>query len=170
MDTADRTPPPQVADERETLAAYLDFHRATLEVKCTGLSDGQLRERPVPPSKLSLLGLVRHVTEVERGWFGNCVARRGLRPLYYSEPDNLDGDFDDLDDAPVAEVLAAWRATCNESREIVAAADSLDDLGTRGDGSDVTLRWVVVHMIEEYARHNGHADLLRERIDGATGE
>ena len=170
MDTADRTPPPQVADERETLAAYLDFHRATLEVKCTGLSDGQLRERPVPPSKLSLLGLVRHVTEVERGWFGNCVARRGLRPLYYSEPDNLDGDFDDLDDAPVAEVFAAWRATCNESREIVAAADSLDDLGTRGDSSDVTLRWVVVHMIEEYARHNGHADLLRERIDGATGE
>jgi hypothetical protein len=170
VDTADRTTPPQIADERETLAAYLDFHRATLEVKVGGLSDEQLRERAVPPSKLSLLGLVRHLTEVERGWFGNCVARRGLRPLYYSEPDNLDGDFDDLDAVPVAEVLAAWRATCNESREIVAAADSLDDLGARGDGSDVTLRWVVLHMIEEYARHNGHADLLRERIDGSTGE
>jgi hypothetical protein len=170
VDAADRTDPPQVADERETLTAYLDYHRDTLEVKCTGLSDEQLRERPVPPSKLSLLGLVRHLTDVERGWFGNCIARRGLRPLYYSAPDNLDGDFDDLDDAPVVEVFAAWRATCNESREIAAAADSLDDLGARGDGSDVTLRWVMVHMIEEYARHNGHADLLRERIDGATGE
>jgi hypothetical protein len=170
MTSDDRVEPPQVADERATLAGYLDYHRATLEMKCAGLTDEQLRERSVPPSSLSLLGLVRHLTEVERGWFGRAFSRAHVTPLYYSDPDNPDGDFDDLDSPDVAQVFATYRATCEESRRIVANASSLEDLGVRGNGSDVTLRWILLHMLEEYARHNGHADLLRERIDGATGE
>jgi Protein of unknown function (DUF664) len=165
-----RIEPPQVADERATLSAYLDYHRATLEMKCAGMSDQQLRQRAVPPSSLSLLGLVRHLTDVERGWFGESFGRRQLPPLYSSEPDNIDGDFDDLDFPAIADVFATYREVCEESRRIVVDAGSLDDLGIRGNGSDVTLRWIMLHMLEEYARHNGHADLLRERIDGATGE
>jgi hypothetical protein len=170
MTLDERTIPPQVADERTSLAAYLDLHRDTLALKCAGLTDAELRTRAVPPSILSLLGLVRHMTEVERGWFANRIAHRNLPPVYYSEPDNPDGDFLDLDSADVATVFAAWREACAESRDIVARAESLEVLGKRGDGSDVSLRWIMMHMLEEYARHNGHADLLRERIDGATGE
>jgi Protein of unknown function (DUF664) len=169
MTSDHRVDPPQVADERTTLSGYLDYHRATLEMKCSGLTDDQLRDRSVPPSSLSLLGLVRHLTEVERGWFGESFNRVQMTPLYFSD-DNVDGDFDDLAFPDVAQVFATYRATCEESRRIVAGASSLDDLGVRGNGSDVTLRWILLHMLEEYARHNGHADLLRERIDGATGE
>jgi uncharacterized damage-inducible protein DinB len=159
-----------VADERNSLEGFLDYHRQTLAWKCAGLTDDQLRQRGVSPSALSLLGLVRHMTEVERGWFGNTFAHRDLPPLYYSEPDNENGDFDDLDSPGVAEVFAAWQTACAESRKIVANAGSLDDLTVRGNGSNVTLRWIILHMLEEYARHNGHADLLREQVDGATGE
>ncbi|MET1072344.1 MAG: DinB family protein [Umezawaea sp.] len=166
----ERTDPPLEADERASLSAFLDYHRDTLALKCAGLTDEQLRTRAVPPSPMSLLGLVRHLTEVERGWFGNRVARRNLPPLYYSDPDNPDGDFDDVDTADVAEAFATWRTTCAESRDIVAGVDSLDFLGKRGNGDDVSLRWIMLHLLEEYARHNGHADLLRERLDGATGE
>ena len=162
--------PPQLADERESLAAYLDYHRATLEWKCAGLTHDQLRELSVPPSGLSLLGLVRHLTEVERGWFGNCFGRQDLPPLYFSEPDNESGDFNDLDSPEVDAVFATYRETCAASRAIVAGAASLDDVGIRANGSTASLRWIMLHMLEEYARHNGHADLLRERIDGATGE
>jgi hypothetical protein len=169
MTLDERTIPPQVADERTSLAAYLDYHRDTLALKCAGLTDVELWTRAVPPSTLSLLGLVRHMTEVERGWFGRRIARRDLPPLYFSDPDNPDGDFLDLESPDVATVFAVWRDTCAESRDIVANA-SLETLGKRNDGSDVTLRWIMMHMLEEYARHNGHADLLRERIDGATGE
>jgi Protein of unknown function (DUF664) len=161
-------PPAQVADERKTLCAYLDFHRATFARKCFGLTQEQLHERAIRPSRLSLLGLLRHLTDVERIWFANRFAHRDV-PMLYSTDDNLDGDFEDLDSAPVADVWEAWLAACAESRKIVAAA-SLDDHGVRGDDSEVTLRWVVLRLIAEYARHNGHADLLRERIDGATGE
>jgi uncharacterized damage-inducible protein DinB len=159
---------PQIGDERPMLSAYLDFQRATLEMKCAGLSDEQLRERAVPPSTLSLLGLVRHLTDVERIWFVVRFARREA-PAYYSTDNNLDGDFNDLDYPPVDEVFARWRSACAESREIVARTSTLDELGVRGDGSSASLRWILVHLIEEYARHNGHADLLRERIDGTTG-
>ncbi len=170
MTIDERVEPQQVADERATLSGYLDYQRATLAMKCSRLTDDQLRERAVPPSKLSLLGLVRHLTEVERSWFVGRFARRDVQPLYYSDPDNVDGDFDDLDFPEVAQVFATFHEACEESRRIVAGAGSLDDLGVRGNGSDVTLRWIMLHMLEEYARHNGHADLLRERIDGATGE
>jgi hypothetical protein len=161
-------PPAQVADERTTLGAYLDFHRATLARKCFGLTDEQLRDRPVPPSTLSLLGLVRHLTDVERIWFANRFAERNV-PMLYATEDDPEGDFENLDSADVAEVLTAWRAACAMSREIVAGA-SLDDVGVRGDGSKASLRWIMLRLIAEYARHNGHADLLRERLDGTTGE
>jgi uncharacterized damage-inducible protein DinB len=165
----DRTEPQYVADERAVLTGFLDFHRDTLEWKCTGLTPEQLRERAVPPSTMSLLGIVRHLADVERGWFRRGVAGEKIGPIFYSD-DDPDGDFDNVDDATQADVdeaFAAWRAEVQRAREITAAA-SLDDTFTRRD--EISVRWVLVHMIEEYARHNGHADLLRERIDGATGE
>jgi uncharacterized damage-inducible protein DinB len=167
-----RTDPPVVADERTMLEAWLDFHRATLATKCAGLSDDQLREQAVPPSTLSLLGLLRHMTEVERGWFGRSLAGEHIEPTYYSE-EKPDDDFDDIATQDPAEAYAVWAAECIRSRER-AEGFSLDDLGKgkrRREGDPrVSLRWIMVHMIEEYARHNGHADFLRERIDGATGD
>lgn len=160
---------PREAGERETLRAWLEWHRATLALKCEGLSDDQLRERSVPPSTLSLLGLVRHMAEVERGWFRRTLACEDAPLIYCSQDDNPDGDFDDVADADVAADFGTWRAECGAARSAEAAAPSLDMAGTQRTGTRVSLRWIMVHMIEEYARHNGHADLLRERIDGATG-
>lgn len=156
------------ADERATLTGFLDFQRATLALKCEGLTDEQLRVRAVPPSSLSLLGLVRHLAEVEANWF---------RPLLAGEPMGgiwapglaVDVAFDDAATAEVAEAFTVWRAECEHARDLVAAAPSLETSGERG-GERYTVRWVLVHLIEEYARHNGHADLLRERLDGATGQ
>lgn len=164
----DRVDPPLLASEREMLVAWLDWHRATLALKCEGLSDAQLAERSVPPSRLSLLGLVRHMAEVERGWFRRGVGGEDAPPGYYTDA-NPDGDFEDVDSADVAEAFATWRADCDRAREIVAAAPSLD-VTFSGTTRQYSLRWVLVHMIEEYARHNGHADLLRERIDGSVGD
>ncbi len=164
---AARTDPSYLLPEREMLVAWLEFHRATLAWKCEGLSDEQLRERAVPPSKMSLLGLVRHMADVERNWFRRVLSRENAPGLFWS-PGNQDGDFDDTDTASVAEAFAAWDAECSNAR-LVTSRLHLDDCGDRR-GEKVSLRWVLVHMVEEYARHNGHADLLRERIDGATGE
>jgi uncharacterized damage-inducible protein DinB len=159
---------PREAGERETLNAWLEYHRATLMIKCDGLSPEQLRERSVPPSSLSLLGLVRHMAEVERGWFRRRVAGETAVPRYYSD-ENPDGDFDDVDTADVDEAFATWRDDVERARAAVAAVPSLDDVfGARENR--YSLRWIMTHMIEEYARHNGHADLLRERIDGSTGD
>ena len=166
--TVERIDPPLVAQEREMLDAWLDFHRATLAVKCEGLTDDQLRARAVPPSSLSLLGLVRHMGEVERSWFRRVLGGEQAPPRYYSD-ENPDGDFDDVAGAGVAEAFGYWRDECAHARERVAAAPSLDVTGTGRDGERYSLRWIMVHMIEEYARHNGHADLLRERIDGTVG-
>lgn len=169
--TDERAEPSAVAGEREMLEGWLDYHRATLEWKCEGLSAEQLRVRAVPPSSLSLLGLVRHMTEVERSWFRNTFRGEDAPPFYYTEKD-LDGDFDHLDSAEPDEVFTAWHAECAYAREVSRAA-SLDDIGTRlrrGTEEEFSLRWILTHMIEEYARHNGHADLLRESIDGATGD
>ncbi len=163
-----RRDPPNIADERTMLDAWLDFHRATLLWKCDGLNDDQLRSRSVPPSTLSLLGLVRHMAEVERHWFRRALVGEDAPPLYYSD-DNEDGDFDDVDGADVAVDLAVYRAEVDRCR-VLAAEHALDDIGRRQrHGQDVSLRWIYVHMVEEYARHNGHADFLRERIDGVTG-
>lgn len=168
--TIQRAEPPHDADERTTLSAYLDYHRATLAMKCDGLDPAQLRERTVPPSSLSLLGLVRHMSEVERGWFRNTFSGQDAPPIYYSK-DEPDGDFDNLDGADVDEVFATWQAECDQARTVVAEAASLGLTSARPSrGRLVTLRWILIHMIEEYARHNGHADLIRERLDGAVGE
>jgi uncharacterized damage-inducible protein DinB len=166
--------PPAVADERTVLAGWLDWHRATLEMKCAGLTPAELATRAVEPSTLSLLGLVRHLADVERGWFRRGLAGEDAPRLYYSDADP-DGDFDNVDpattDAATADAaFATWRAECTRAREIVAALPSLDVLFTHHSGTELSARWVLVHMVEEYARHNGHADLLRERIDGVTGE
>jgi uncharacterized damage-inducible protein DinB len=168
--TVERLIPPQEAGERQMLAAWLDLQRATLAVKCAGLSDEQLREQAVPPSALSLLGLVRHMAEVERNWFRPLLAAEEMSGLW-ADGSRLDPQpaFDDVATADVAAAFAAWRAECEHARELADAAASLEVTGMRG-GARFSLRWVMVHMIEEYARHNGHADLLRERIDGSTGE
>jgi uncharacterized damage-inducible protein DinB len=165
-----RVDPPYVAGEREMLDSWLDFHRATLLMKCQGLTDEQLKTRSVPPSSLSLLGLVRHMTEVERGWFRRVLLGEEAAPLYYSG-DNEDGDFDEVDTADVATDLRRYRDEVEYCRRVTAEHEDLDAVGRRErQGRPVSLRWIYVHMIEEYARHNGHADLLRERIDGATGD
>ncbi|MCP2169083.1 DinB family protein [Goodfellowiella coeruleoviolacea] len=163
-----RVAAPRVAGERETLAAFLDWHRRTLELKCAGLTAEQLSDRAVPPSALSLRGLVRHLSGVERWWFRMQFAGEQVPMLYYSD-DDPDQDFDRLD-GDFAEEVAVWRAECQRSREIVAEATSLDDTATGfATGGPISLRWVMLHVLADYARHNGHADLLRERIDGRTG-
>jgi uncharacterized damage-inducible protein DinB len=165
-----RIDPRQVGDERTMLDEWLEYHRATLLRKCAGLDDEQLRRRACAPSTLSLLGLVRHMTEVERGWFLRGVAgvsSQQVPPLYYSD-DNPDGDFDDVDTADTATAFDTYRQACAEVRSAVAGI-SLDHTFDNGR-PPCSVRWVYLHMIEEYARHNGHADLLRERIDGSTGE
>jgi uncharacterized damage-inducible protein DinB len=165
----DRPHAPGAADERTMLAGWLDYHRATLEMKCAGLTPAQLATRAVEPSTLSLLGLVRHMADVERGWFRRRIAGEDAPPLYYSD-DDPDGDFDNLDPATADDAFATWRAECARAREIATALPSLDVTVIDREGRQLSARWVLHHMIEEYARHNGHADLLRERIDGVTGE
>jgi len=164
---AGRTYPPFIADERTMLDAWLDFHRDTLLWKCDGLSPQDLVRRSAEPSTLTLLGLVRHMAQVERGWFRHCLAGEDTVPLY-SREDAEDADFDELDPDRVDEDFATYRTEVERCRGVAARHD-LDDCGERR-GRQISLRWIYVHMIEEYARHNGHADLLRERIDGATGD
>jgi hypothetical protein len=151
------------------LDGWLDYHRATLRQKCSGLDEEQLRTASCPPSNLTLLGLVRHMTDVERGWFLRGVARRPVSqvpPLYYSE-ENEEGDFEDLDSASTESVFESYGRAIGEIRAALTEVD-LDQTFDNG-GTPYSVRWVYNHMIEEYARHNGHADLIRERIDGATG-
>ncbi|KOG39904.1 hypothetical protein ADK74_27005 [Streptomyces decoyicus] len=153
------------------LEAWLDFHRDTLALKCAGLDDRQLRLASVTPSSMSLLGLVQHMAVVERNWFQRVFAGEDMPSL--SEAGDADG-FTLAPDRGIDEALALWRAEIARSREATAAA-SLDDTGELSGreaeylGGQVSLRWILVHMIEEYARHNGHADLIRESIDGTTG-
>lgn len=165
----ERPDPPLIGDERTMLEGWLEYHRATLLVKCADLSDAQLKLRSAEPSSLSLLGLVRHMADVERSWFRRVLAGEDAAPLFYTETDR-DGEFDNVDSADAEEAFSTWRGECEHARNLVAA-HSLDDVVThRRWGESLSLRWIMVHMIEEYARHNGHADLLRERIDGRTGE
>jgi uncharacterized damage-inducible protein DinB len=161
-----RTDPPRVAGDREMLESWLDYHRATLLWKCAGLDDRQLKQRTCPPSTLTLLGLVRHMDEVENGWFGRFV---GETSTVYSTEAWPDADLDDLDNADVAENFAAFERQCARSRERAAGHD-LEETFIGRRGHPISLRWVYLHMIEEYARHNGHADLIREAIDGAVGD
>jgi len=165
---ADRVEPPSIAGERDMLRDFLDFHRGTLVMKCEGLSDDDLRRQSMPPSTLCLLGLVRHMAEVERQWFRRVINGEDIRLVW-----SADGDFQVAYDASMAtreDAFAAWQAEVDQSRRIEKEAASLDVTGyNAGWGEDVSLRLVMLHLIHEYARHNGHADLLREGIDGVVG-
>ena len=161
-------PPRTPVDERDSLESWLEFHRATLLMKCAGLDPEQLATRSCPPSSLSLLGLVRHMTEVEP-WFHDFDGEPAGE--WYSTDDDPDDAFDSVDPPRADADLAAYHASVDRARRAVQGR-SLDDISPEPDhhGVEVSLRWIYQHMIEEYARHNGHADLLRERIDGATGD
>ncbi|MFE6622737.1 DinB family protein [Streptomyces sp. NPDC008086] len=169
--TVERHEPSTTADERTMLEGWLDYHRQTLALKCEGLTDAQLRTASVAPSKLTLMGLVRHMAEVERGWFRQVLMDMDPGPIYFSEEDP-DGEFHLTEADTWEEAYATWQAEIDIARRN-AADFGLDDLSKgrhRRSGEQFNLRWLLTHMIEEYARHNGHADLIRERVDGATGD
>ncbi|MGW0709816.1 DinB family protein [Streptomyces sp. NPDC002643] len=160
--------PPMTGDERPMLESWLEFHRGTLELKCAGLDDAQARAASAEPSELTLLGLVQHLTEVERNWFQRVLSGADA-PLVYEE----ETGYRLSPERGLDEALDRWRREVARSRE-VCAGRALDALGRipQGQmlgGAEVSLRWVLLHMIEEYARHNGHADIVRERVDGVTG-
>ena len=158
---------PRNDDERITLLAFLEWQRETLARKCGGLSADQMRIASVPPSNLTLLGLVRHMADVERGWFRRTLAGEDVAERYGSD-DDPDGDFDNVATADVDEALASWREECGLADEIMSRR-ALESTGHQRTGREVSMRWILNHMIEEYSRHNGHADLIRQAIDGATG-
>jgi uncharacterized damage-inducible protein DinB len=165
----DRPEPPTVADERTAVQAWLDYHRATLLWKCTGLNGDQLVVRPVQSSTLSLLGLVRHMAEVERSWFRIRFAGQAEVAIYCDDQ-YPDGDFDLTDSALAEQDFAIFTAECAAADDAVSGRTLEDTFTHPRTGSAMDLRWIYLHMIEEYARHNGHADLLRELIDGVTGD
>ncbi|MER7171368.1 DinB family protein [Streptomyces mesophilus] len=167
--TADhRIGPPLTGGERETLRAFLDYHRATLAMKCEGLTDEELRQRSMPPSTLSLLALVRHMAEVERAWFHRAFEDHDA-PMVWSDEIDFQAAYD-ASASTRAEAFGAWDAEVERSRRIEKAAESLDATGyqPRWD-KEISLRMVMVHVLLEYGRHNGHADFLREGVDGTTG-
>ncbi|MEV8313247.1 DinB family protein [Streptomyces sp. NPDC059900] len=166
-----RPVPDPTAGEPAMLTDWLDFHRETLAMKCSGLDDAQTRLTAVPSSSLTLLGLVQHLAEVERNWFQRVLAGRDVPPVY-GDPA---GGFALDPQRSYGQALAVWRREVAVSREICEGR-SPDDVGRLSEreaavagSAEVSLRWILVHLIEEYARHNGHADLLREGIDGVTG-
>ncbi|MFC8044790.1 DinB family protein [Nocardia sp. NPDC057353] len=164
----ERTPVPPTGTEAAQLRARIAHQRATLLDRCAGLNGEQLARRAIPPSTLSLLGLVRHLAEVERGWLRTTAAGEQLGYLYCAT-DNPDGDFDDARPADAADDFAAYH------RETAAADAAIRDLALDHEGrhpitgTPYALRWIYLHLLEEYARHNGHADLLRQCVDGRTG-
>ncbi|MFC4466809.1 DinB family protein [Streptomyces xiangluensis] len=169
--TTERREPATTADERTMLEGWLDYHRQTLAWKCEGLTDAQLRTASAEPSELTLMGLVRHMAEVERSWFRRVLAAEDAAPIYFTEEDR-DGDFHLSETDTWEEAYATWQAEIESARRN-AARFGLDDISEGKHlrtGQRFNLRWIYTHMIEEYARHNGHADLLRERIDGAIGD
>ena len=165
---AHRVAEPQTGDERAMLEGWLDWHRQTLVSKCAGLTAEQLKTAAVEPSNLTLLGLLRHMTEVERAWFRIRAAGQQL-DLPYSSDANTDGDFEDIAEADAEADHAAFLAEIAASSAAMAGV-SLEHEFSTSRRPTISVRWAYLHMIEEYARHNGHADLLRERIDGTTGD
>ncbi|HEX2905121.1 MAG TPA: DinB family protein [Jatrophihabitans sp.] len=165
-----RIDPPTAADEKATLLAFLDYQRQTLLLKCAGLSPEQLLARSVPPSSLCLLGLVRHLTEVEFGWLHVRFAGEPDREIY--GPGDADLEVSEADAQSVAEAFGRYAEFVARSQQIVAGADlsQLTCTPHQRTGEHFSLRWILDHLLEEYARHNGHADLLREAIDGTVGE
>jgi uncharacterized damage-inducible protein DinB len=161
--------------ERDTVLSYLLSYRQTLEMKCAGLDAAAMAQRSVPPSDMSLLGLVRHMADVERHWFREVMARDAdVRPIFRTV-DDRDAAFTDAagDPALVEEAWSAWKAEVAFAEEFVDQANDLGmsvPLDTGQGQGQLELREVLVHMVEEYARHCGHADFLRERIDGRVGQ
>jgi uncharacterized damage-inducible protein DinB len=162
---------PEAADERSNVISYLRAYRLTMEMKCADLDPGQLATRSVPPSTMSLLGVIRHMAEVERHWFRRVMAAEQAPPRFCTD-DDRDDDWNGAvgDPGVVAEAWDAWRDEVAFAERFVDGVDDLGTVGRQSDGSTIPLRSVLVHMVEEYARHCGHADLLRERIDGRTGQ
>jgi hypothetical protein len=177
LDDDPRENGPTLGDERTTLMEALRCARVTLELKCEGLDAQAMARRSVEPSTMSLLGLVRHLADQERRTFREMMAGQDVRPLFSSETDR-DGDFDGAvpDPGVVAQAWDAWRAEVDFADRFVAEAPSLDITGDDplnlhgSGGGSMSLRDVLVGMIYEYGRHMGHADLLRERIDGRIGQ
>jgi uncharacterized damage-inducible protein DinB len=156
--------------ERDTLVGYLEVYRTTLELKCEGLTPEQLGSRSVPPSNMSLLGLVRHMARVEHSWFRRVIEGRMDLPRHFQE-EELDAGFNwpgQPDGALVDEAWALWRGETTYAREVLARTDLDAVVDVHGEPTEV--RDIVVHMVEEYARHCGHADLIRECIDGRAGQ
>jgi hypothetical protein len=165
-----RTEPPKDGlDERQMLEAWLEFHRTTLLLKAEDLDDRGRKARPVATSRLSIHGLVRHMAEVERSWFHRVLQCQPDAPYIWRDPAVEDSELVPLDSANWDDDLAAWDAECGASRLAASAVATLDDTGRTRDGTPCSLRWIYVHMVEEYARHNGHADLIRELVDGRVG-
>jgi uncharacterized damage-inducible protein DinB len=162
-----RVRPTYVQDERELLEGWLAFHRSTLLAKCEGLTDEQRKARPVETSLLSLHGLVRHLGEAERNWFRRILLGRYELPRIWPDPQVEGSPLVPLDDADWAQDLELWQSECQAS-SAAAASSSLDDTGAWRN-KEVSLRSIYLHMIQEYARHNGHADLIREMLDGSVG-
>jgi uncharacterized damage-inducible protein DinB len=162
----ERNDPPFVGDEKTMLEAWLDYHRATLVQKVEGLTEEQVRQTPLP-SGTSLRGLVTHLTDVEKWWFAACVAGRDVEFAWTDE--DPDADWRAPEDVTIAELVAAYEAECARSREVLAGAD-LDTVVDIPERKPRSVRWVLVHMVEETARHNGHADVLRELVDGSVGD
>ncbi|KRD19929.1 MULTISPECIES: DinB family protein [unclassified Streptomyces] len=168
MTRDDRTGPPSFGTERDMLRAFLDYHRATLAMKCEGLTDEELRQQSMPPSTLSLLGLVRHMAEVERAWFRR-VFEDNDAPMVWSDKIDFQAAYD-ASASTREEAFGAWQAEVENSRRVERAAESLDQAGYQPRWEeDVSLRMVMVHVLLEYGRHNGHADFLREGVDGTVG-
>jgi hypothetical protein len=163
----DRVDEPFVGDERAMLDGFLDLQRDTLLFKCAGLAGAQLAAQAVPPSNLSLLGLVRHLTETERSWFRRRFGGQSVESQYW-QPDRPDAAFEDVDPDNAEQDLAALLAERELARAAVADLP-LDAVFVSERWGKLSLRWGYYHLIEEYARHNGHADLLRQRIDGMIG-
>ncbi|HUZ42753.1 MAG TPA: DinB family protein [Acidimicrobiales bacterium] len=165
----ERPKPPSSGDERDQLQSWLAFYRATLLKKCSGLSFDDLCRRPVAPSPMSLLGLLRHMTFVEQIWFDARFAGNDVTE-YYKQPDNRDADWTELDSATLDQVVTNFEHACETSDELARGHD-LDEMARLPgvNREPVDLRWICIHMIEEYARHCGHADIIRELIDDTTG-
>jgi hypothetical protein len=162
--------PAMNTDERTTLTQFLDFYRGVLERKLGGLSDAQAREAAAPPSELTLLGLIGHAAYLERYWFRVVFHGEDI-DLIFDFTEDADADLHPGPDLTVPAAIRMWQSEVAVARDVVDQAASLDAIAARErHGAAVNLRWILVHMIEEYARHCGHADILRERIDGTTGD
>ena len=161
--------PALIGDEKSTLSSCLEDQRNVLAWKSQGLSDAQLKEASAPPSNLTLLGLVRHMAEVERSWFRRRLSGEDIAGIWCIEA-QPDADFEGVGEADVSQAFTVWEEECRISRSILQELSSLDVTFSTPRNPQISARWMVNHMIEEYSRHNGHADLIRERVDGQTGD